>query len=136
MFKIVIDVNLWISLLIGKKLKTLRKLCLNKKVTLISSSKIVEEYLDVSARLKVRKYVTEEEVLDVFDLIKAYCVDDPAIDIDVPSLRDPDDLYLLALADVTGANFLLTGDKDLLVLGKYNQTKIISYSKFMAIFEE
>ena len=133
MYKVVIDPNIWISFLIGKKLKALSKLCSNKNVTIVSSPKIIEEFLDVSSRAKIKKYVKDEQsILNVFDLIKTYCVDDSVENIIVPALRDNDDLYLLALAEVVGANILLTGDLDLLTLKKYNHIEIISFSKFMA----
>jgi len=37
------------------------------------------------------------------------------------------------LARVNNADFLLTGDKDLLVLERYEQTRITSFTGFMAI---
>ena len=68
-------------------------------------------------------------------MIKSHCVDDPAVDIEVPELRDPKDLYLLALAKVNNADFLLTGDKDLLILKRHEHTRIISFAGFMAILD-
>ena len=137
MYKIVIDTNLWVSLLISKRLKKLKDLCLNKDVVIVSSHKIVEEYLDVSSRTKVRKYIQDEEsIFIIFDIIKKYCVADPVDNVVMPEFKDQDDLYLLALSAAVGANFLLTGDKDLLALGKYEQTEIVSFSKFMEILEE
>jgi putative PIN family toxin of toxin-antitoxin system len=136
MYKVVIDANLWISFLIGKRLKKLKDLCSNKNVSVISSPKIIEEYLDVSSRPKVKKYIEEEEsILIVLDLIKTFCVDDTDIDVEAPELRDPKDLYLLSLAKANNADFLLTGDKDLLALERRNQTEIISFSNFMARLE-
>jgi len=132
MFKIVIDANLWFSCLIGKKLKDLEKLCSDKNISVIASPKIVEEFVDVSSRKRVQKFIKQENIPKILNLIKARCVNDPVKHILNPGLRDPDDLYLLALADAVGADFLLTGDKDLLVLGKYNQTEIISYSRYIA----
>ena len=50
------------------------------------------------------------------------------------AVRDPKDLYLLALADTIGANYLVSGDADLTDLGKYNKTKIIKLADFKQIF--
>ena len=44
--------------------------------------------------------------------------------------RDPKDNFLLALAKDGEANYLLTGDKDLLDLEKFGKTEIITISKF------
>jgi len=49
------------------------------------------------------------------------------------NLRDADDLYLLALAETVEADFILTGDKDLLSLQFHRQTKIVTYKEFETI---
>lgn len=48
-------------------------------------------------------------------------------------LRDKKDLYLLSLADTIKANYIVTGDKDLLVLEKHNHTKIVTITEFMKL---
>ena len=47
--------------------------------------------------------------------------------------RDPKDLYLLALADTIGADYIVSGDADLTDLGQYNQTSIIKLADFKAM---
>jgi len=46
--------------------------------------------------------------------------------------RDPKDNFLLALAKDGNATHLLTGDKDLLVLGKAGKTKILTLSEYLS----
>lgn len=48
-------------------------------------------------------------------------------------IRDKKDLYLLSLADTIKANYIVTGDKDLLVLEKHNRTKIVTITEFMKL---
>ena len=45
--------------------------------------------------------------------------------------RDPKDNYLLALAKDSQADFLITGDKDLLVLEKFENTVICTLTDFI-----
>jgi len=45
----------------------------------------------------------------------------------------PKDDFLLALAKSSNADFLVTGDRDLLVLENYGKTKIITIDKFEKI---
>ncbi len=54
------------------------------------------------------------------------------IDVQSPILicRDPKDNFLLALAKDGRADFLLTGDKDLLELKKIDKTRIIAIAQF------
>jgi predicted nucleic acid-binding protein len=49
--------------------------------------------------------------------------------------RDPHDNYLLALAAVGSADFLVTGDKrDLLSLGHYKGTRIMTVRDFLTLY--
>jgi uncharacterized protein len=45
--------------------------------------------------------------------------------------RDPKDNFLLSLAADGNADFLLTGDKDLLDLEKFGETIIVTISDFL-----
>ena len=47
--------------------------------------------------------------------------------------RDPKDNFLLALSVDGNADFLLTGDKDLLDLNKFGQTTIITIADFFQL---
>jgi putative PIN family toxin of toxin-antitoxin system len=44
--------------------------------------------------------------------------------------RDPDDVQILALAEISGADYIITEDKDLLVLKKHGSTRIVSPRRF------
>ncbi len=44
--------------------------------------------------------------------------------------RDPKDNFLFELSKDGNADFLLTGDKDLLEFEKYGKTKILTITKF------
>jgi putative PIN family toxin of toxin-antitoxin system len=44
--------------------------------------------------------------------------------------RDPKDNFLLALAKDGNADYLITGDNDLLVMKQFEQTKIVMLSEF------
>jgi predicted nucleic acid-binding protein len=50
--------------------------------------------------------------------------------------RDPDDNYLLALAKDGGADYLLTGDADLLTLKEFGKTKIMQLTDFIKLIKK
>lgn len=55
---------------------------------------------------------------------------------DVPPVsRDPKDDYYLATARAAAAGFLVSEDNDLLVLGAYEGTKIVTAEAFLAILD-
>ena len=84
---------------------------------------LIGEYKAVVQRPKLKKYIGEKDVLDTLELMSLYCF---CVDIEKPAvspIRDVKDLYLLSLADTIPADYIISGDKDLLVLGKHNETR-------------
>lgn len=52
-----------------------------------------------------------------------------------PVCRDPEDDLILACAESASAGYLVTGDKDLLVLKRHGKCKILSPRDFELMFE-
>ena len=53
-----------------------------------------------------------------------------------PVSRDPDDDKILACAQASGADYLVTGDEDLLVIGQYGTTRIVRPRDFESLFPD
>jgi len=134
--KIIIDTNLWISLLIGKRLSELRSLCNNEMIAVYFCAELKMEFIRIASSEKIKKYVTEERIVSTLDLIENSCIEISITKNSASSfLRDVNDLYLLSLADEVHANYILTGDKDLLVLQNHRQTKIVTFNEFISIID-
>ena len=132
--KIIIDTNLWISLLIGKRLSEMRALCNSKSILVCVCEELMMEFIRIASREKIKKYVTEERIKETINLMTLSCIDVTIKNTVVSSpLRDVNDLYLLALADTVQADFILTGDKDLLTIQFHNHTKIVTYNEFVML---
>ena len=129
--RVVIDTNLWISFLIGKKLDCLLELLDNPWFELVSTVRLNEEILEVSRRPKLRKYFREENLLLLEDWMNQHFV---MVEIDdIPKrCRDPKDDYLLELAVRANAIYLVSGDKDLLDIGQINECRIMTVAQFEA----
>jgi len=128
--RIILDTNLWISFLISKKFNQIDKLIENKRIILIFSNELLEEFIDVVSRPKFKKYFSKkdiEKILEYFDhfgeLVK--------VKSDVKICRDEKDNFLLNLSVDSNANYLITGDKDLLILEKIENTTILTFSEFI-----
>lgn len=130
--KVILDTNLWISFLITRKLDFLDKL-LGKNIHLIFSKELIEEFLEVAQRPKFEKYFSTDDVKYLLRLFREY---GKWIEIKsaVNDCRDTKDNFLLNLAIDGKADFLITGDKDLLTLENINQTKIITLAEFTSLF--
>jgi putative PIN family toxin of toxin-antitoxin system len=130
--RIIIDTNLFISFLIGKRLKGLKNSLVENKFELIYTSQILEELRIVTQRPYFRKFFIESDVLDLIDFVQLIGIEyELGKEPDV--CRDPKDNFLLGLSEISKANYLVTGDSDLLVIGKFNLTEIINYSEFEKI---
>jgi putative PIN family toxin of toxin-antitoxin system len=89
------------------------------------------EFLRIASREKIRKYTTAEHIEKTVELMEVSCIWSPIQEVvESSDLRDAKDLYLLAFAETVKADYLLTGDKDLLVLQTHNRTKIMTYKEF------
>ena len=135
-YKIIVDTNLWISLLIGKRLSELRSICTSELVDVYICEEIKEEFKRIASREKIRKYATDERIDKTLELMEVSCIlSDITETVVLSDLRDVNDLYLLAFADTVNADFLITGDKDLLALKSHNQTKIVTWKELETIIQ-
>ena len=127
--KVIIDTNLWISFLIGKELANLKQLIVDRTIQVVLCEQIIEEINLVTQRPKLQKYFPATKVQELLELLRII-----GLWIEVTSevsiCRDPKDNYLLALAKDSQADFLITGDADLLTLVNFEGTKISTHKDF------
>jgi uncharacterized protein len=101
------------------------------------SGTILAEIYDVLERPAVaRKFrfvagADKQAVLDILGAARTVAVTDIP-----PVSRDPGDDMVLATAKAAGANYLVTEDEDLLVLGEYEGVKIVDAATFLRLLEE
>lgn len=129
--KIIIDTNLWISFTIGKRLSALESLLKNKRIEIYVCEELLNEYKEVVQRPKLSKYIKPDDISATLELITLYCY---CVEINkqaISPIRDCNDLYLLSLAETVKANYIVSGDNDLLVLKKHNHTDILDFNTFI-----
>ena len=130
---VIIDTNLWISFAIGKKLSVMRALLTNPTIQIYVCDELLDEFTHVASRLKMRKYITDNDVQETYRLMEQFCHHVTIAKKAISSVRDKKDLYLLSFAETISADFILTGDKDLLTLQSHHKTRIVTYKEFMVI---
>lgn len=128
--KVIIDTNLWISFLIGKGLANLKNLIVSGTIQVILCDQLQEEITRVTQRPKLRKYFSPQKVNELLNLLAVIGLF-VEIQSEVFICRDEKDNFLLALAQDSQANFLITGDADLLTLKEFEGTKIVTYQEFL-----
>jgi putative PIN family toxin of toxin-antitoxin system len=116
--------------LISNDFNKLDKIIESKGCTIIFSQELLDEFIEVSNRPKILKYFGQSAVEAILVAIQEF-----SEFIDVTSkikfLNDSKDDFLLSLAMDGKADYLITGDKELLEVKKYGKTEIIGMAEFL-----
>jgi len=117
--KIVLDTNVLIAAFATQGLcHALVELCLDQQEIVLSQEILVEVARALEKKLKVPARV----IKDTIDYLKEHGT---VQKLQLPQKRisrDPSDDHVLALAEQSGAEYIITGDEDLLVLKRHNKT--------------
>jgi uncharacterized protein len=99
--------------------------------TLVSSEAQLEEFRRVTRYPKVKRYIEPAAAGSMCNEVRHLA----ALLTNLPVLeasRDPADNFLLAMAQIGDADFLVTGDeRDLLSLRAFRQTKIVTTGRML-----
>ena len=131
--KVILDTNLWISFLISKDFSFLDDLVESNKLKLVFSTELLHEFITVAQKPKFKKYFSKNDLERIIDFIDKY-----GIIIEVKSktgkCRDSKDDFLLNLAIDSKADYLVTGDNDLLEIKFVGKTKILTIKEIISEF--
>jgi putative PIN family toxin of toxin-antitoxin system len=131
--KVVIDTNIWISYLLGSLLQGMDEKILSKEIKVVVSDEMLKEISEVSSRPKFKNIFTAKRIKELFSLLDSYAiVVSPSQKVNV--CRDGKDNFLLEVALEGEADYLVTGDEDLLVINTFQSTKIIRPKEFEDMF--
>jgi putative PIN family toxin of toxin-antitoxin system len=132
--KVLLDTNILVSALLFKgELAAIVDLWKKGKIMPVLSKetfaefKTVLEYPKFSLTVQEIKVIVEEEMLPYFEIIEV------ANNIG-GRCRDADDDKFIACAVAASADFIVSGDRDLLDMGKYKSIRIVSASAFLKMF--
>ena len=125
--KVVLDTNVIISSFATRGLcHSVFEICLDRFEIVVSSTLIKE----IRNALKIKLKLPELFIEETLDYLS-----ENAISVEINKLlsgvcRDPRDDHIIGLADSAGANYIITGDEDLLILKKYGDTQIVTPRQF------
>ena len=108
----------------------LKALFFRDDIDIYVCDELLREFCEVSKRSKIQKYISIQDIEDTLVLIEERCLFVEINNVADSGIRDAKDLYLLSLADTVSADYIVTGDKDLLVLKQHGTTKIVTYTDF------
>ncbi|MBI3210326.1 MAG: putative toxin-antitoxin system toxin component, PIN family [Candidatus Solibacter usitatus] len=135
--RLILDTNVLVSALLSSSGAPAKLLDAweRKTITLVSCDALIAELRDVLSRpffqARVRSSVAELLAAGLRDF-SLFCGELPA----GPVAPDPKDSFLLALAEPGEAEFLVTGDKELLALKRHRSTRIVTPAAMISLLKE
>lgn len=126
-WRIVVDTNVFISgALFNGEPGIVLDVILRRKVDLLISAELEAEILLVFSRFETPQPIKNK----IQDILEHHVI--KIVPKKISSIsRDPKDDMLLALSLAGNADYLITGDKDLLVLRRFEKTKIVTPRQFI-----
>jgi putative PIN family toxin of toxin-antitoxin system len=99
--------------------------------TLHITNEILTEYKEKIEKMAKKMKKDSKKAIYWFALIKKQAIFDNPTPIPKDSCRDPNDLIYLEASSAAEADYLVSSDKDLLVLKKFQKTKILTPAQFL-----
>lgn len=130
--KVIFDTNVWISFLIGKRLAIIKSYISNGQITIVTTDQLLNEIKTVTNRKRLKKYFPEGSVMELLELLNTIAEKVPIKPTHFIN-RDPKDNFLLDLIDFSKADYLVTGDKDLLSHNPFKTAMIMTPSNFQKV---
>ena len=127
--KVIFDTNVWISFLIGKRLAFLSNFISSGQIKIVYCKQLIDEILDVTSRKKIRKYFPKESVIELIELIETI---GELYEFEPVNFicNDPKDNFLFDLIEVSKSDYLVSGDKELLLHNPFKTATITTAKNF------
>ena len=128
--KIVLDANVVIAAFASRGLcESVMELCLHSHEIVLSEELLEEIVRNLRQKIKLPGNIVE----DISKLLREQASMVSSVPLAVEVCRDPDDVKILGLAVAANADYIVTGDKDLLVLKKIQGVPIVTPRLFSDI---
>lgn len=125
--RVILDSNVLIAAVAGRGLcESLLELCLEEHDLVLSEELLEEVHRNLVKKIRLPDAV----VLDFCRLLRSNAIMAVPTTVAPDACRDPKDLHLLGLSESAQAQFLVTGDKDLVESGWQGTAKIIAPRQF------
>ena len=128
--RVILDTNVILAAFAGRGLaNAVFELCLDKHEIIISEHILSEVQRNLQKKLKMPK----DKVLMITEYLREFCTLSNYKRLDKEACRDKDDDKILGLSEVAKPDYVITGDKDLLVLKEFYLVPIITPREFWEI---
>ncbi|MEO8146537.1 MAG: putative toxin-antitoxin system toxin component, PIN family [Bacteroidia bacterium] len=133
-FRVILDTNFFMNFLITNKVTKLDDLIENQTVKIIFSAELLNELVEMTKREKFKAVFNDKDLQKLLTQLKIF-----GSFVNVKSIvtvcQDIKANFLLALAKDGRADYLISSDKDLIVLETFENTKIVAPRDFLEMFQ-
>jgi putative PIN family toxin of toxin-antitoxin system len=128
--KIVLDANVIIAAFAAHGLcESIMGVCLSEHEIVLSDDLCDEILKNLRLKIKLPKKI----VANISELLREYANIQIPVPLASDVCRDPDDIKILGLAVASNADYIVTGDQDLLVLKNFQGIPILNPRSFSDI---
>ncbi len=137
-----LDTNIYISYLLPSTqagtIQAIIEAAIEGRFTLLIPISLIDEF---SRKVATKKYLARRILPEEAALLMSIIAEIAEVIHEIPEAiprvaRDKKDDYLLAHALIAKAAYLVTGDEDLLTLGKVDGVKIVRPAEFLRVLQE
>jgi len=130
--RLAVDANIWISSLLKQTFQYRTEVFFGSENIVLVSTELFHDLEDAIQKPYLEKRISRKLYEKLIAKLRsnAELVDVHSV---VEVCRDPKDNFLLALAKDGNADYLITGDDDLLVLETFKKTKIVTLTDFETV---
>ncbi len=138
----VLDTNVYISFLLAptadRPVATIVRAGVAGRYELVISQNLLVELVDkVENKLYLSKRIERTVLNDFVHILEQNAIYAPSLVGNIPAIsRDPKDDYLIVDAVLSNAEFLITGDQDLLVLDPLDSLRILTPQVFLKVLDQ
>lgn len=137
--RVLLDANIFISYLLHPRgtIGEVLRAALEQRYTLLLPEPVQTEFVEkVTEKPYLADRITRNELQEFISALALVAETIAPITQEIPTVtRDPKDDYLIAYAAVSEADYLVTGDTDLLVLEEVAGIRILAPAKFLEHLE-
>jgi putative PIN family toxin of toxin-antitoxin system len=128
--RVILDTNVILAAFAGRGLaNAVFELCMDKHEIIMSEHILSELQNNLRKKLKMPK----DKVQKIIEYLKEFCTLSGYKELDKVICRDPDDMKILGISEMTKPDYIVTGDMDLLVLEEFHSIPIITPREFWEI---
>lgn len=131
--KIVLDANVIIAAFAARGLcESIMEVCLSEHEVMLCDDLLDEIRRNLKLKIKLPALI----VNNIDEFLREHCVMTNPAPLSQDVCRDPDDVKVLGLAVASGADYIVTGDKDLLDLKEFQRIPILTPRSFSDVLHD